>query len=144
MNVNTMDNIIKSIASGATYSVADKFIFNKESGTFDWKRAGYQILSSYGSCYLTPMLKDLLPKGAQIDSMYLKPLVCGALFSLMVKFIDKSDKSSKELFITFAKSAGSDLVASYGYDKIISPYVHNYSQSSEIRPSINVGAVKYR
>lgn len=144
MDVKMMDNVIKSLASGATYSVADKFLFNKENGSFDWKRAGYQVLSSYGSCYLTPMLKDLLPKGAQIDSMYLKPLVTGTLFSLLVKFVDKSEQSSKELFITFAKSAGSDLVASYGYDKLVSPYIHNYGQSSEIRPSINVGAVKYR
>ena len=73
------------------------------------KRAGFQLVSSFAGNSLEGLVRPLLPSGSQISSMYLKPLLVGAGYCLLCKFVD----SDRKYLMNFLISAGSEAMATY-------------------------------
>jgi len=110
------------VLTGVKYYRGEKL--NKET----LMPAGYQFISSYVAQDVENILRPLLPPALQVQSMYLKPLIVGGLYSIISKVVD----GNKKYMANFLISAGSEVGATF-----IEPYFEGAVGNSILPPANN-------
>lgn len=106
---------IKALLSGGGVVAIDSY-YTKSKGSYfstdKLKRGGYQGLASFASNSVEGMIKPLLPVGWKISSMYMKPIVVGATFTILAALVD-GNKSMEWVKYNFITSLASEIAADF-------------------------------